>query len=178
MLSSQRIALDVRVDEGPQYRLSGISFKNNKSIKSRERLRQFFPLNDGDIFSREKIAAGLENLRKAYGQIGYVNFTSVPDTSFDEENKSISLVVDVDAGKQFHVGAVDVLGLEDPTRERFLESLPIKTGQVYSSKVWEQTLRMQGSLLSCDCPNRQQKRLDEKSGIVTLALDFRPCTPN
>ena len=114
--------------------MSGISFKNNKAIKSRERLRQFFPLNDGDTFSREKIAAGLANLRNAYGQIGYVNFTSVPDTSFDEENKSISLAVDGDEGKQFHVGAIDVLGVEDPARERFIESLPIRPGRSIAAR--------------------------------------------
>jgi len=25
------------------------------------------------------------NLRKAYGEYGYINFTSVPDTRFDDE---------------------------------------------------------------------------------------------
>jgi outer membrane protein insertion porin family len=44
-------------------------------------LRHLFPIKDGDIISREKIGKGLENLRKVYGQFGYINFTSVPDTS-------------------------------------------------------------------------------------------------
>lgn len=174
----QRIALDVHVDEGHQYRLSGITFKNNKAIESRERMRQFFPINDGDIFSRDKIATGLENLRKAYGELGYINFTSVPDTVFNDDTDLISLVIDIDEGKQFRVGAIQVLGLDDSARDKVMESLPVKAGEIYSSKVWEQTLLMKESLLPCDCPNRTQKKLDERSGIVALIFDFRPCDKN
>jgi outer membrane protein assembly factor BamA len=174
----QSVALDVHVDEGSRYRLSGITFKNNKAITVSERLRQFFPVNDGDIFSREKIAAGLENLRKAYGEIGYINFTSVPDTAFDEENNSISLAIDIDEGKQFRIRAIRVLGLEDSARQQFLKSLPIKSGQIYNSWVWEQALPTKEALLPCDCPNRQQRLLDEKFGIVMLTFDFRPCNTN
>ena len=175
---SQRIVLDVHVDEGLRYRLSGISFKNNKAIKSHGRLRQFFPINDGDIFSREKIATGLENLRKAYGEIGYINFTSVPDTVFNDDSDSISLVIDIDEGKQFRVGAIQVVGLDDAARESFVQSLPAKVGQVYNSKTWEKTALTQSSLPICDCPDRWQRLYNEKSGVVTLSFDFRPCTAN
>src|SRR6202020_477520 len=51
------------VDEGDQYRLGKITFKNNKAISNVAALRSLFPLKDGDIFSRAKIAKGLENLR-------------------------------------------------------------------------------------------------------------------
>ena len=85
--ASQRMALSFQVEEGLQYTLGEITFKNNKVISDVAALRGLFPINDGDIFSREKIAKGLENLRKAYGDRGYINFTSVPDTKFDDEKK-------------------------------------------------------------------------------------------
>ena len=53
--ASQRIALSVHVDEGSQYKLSHITFTNNKAITSVETLRGFFPIVNGEIFSREKI---------------------------------------------------------------------------------------------------------------------------
>lgn len=167
------------MDEGLQYRLSGINFKNNEAIKNSERLRQLFPIYDGDIFSREKIGTGLDNLRKAYDELGYINFTSVPDTAFDEESRSMSLTIDIDEGKQFRVGAIKVLGLEDSAREQLLQSLPIKGGQIFSSQVWEKTVAVQPSLFpQCECDAREAERLDEKSGLVTFTLDFRPCTAN
>ena len=101
--TNQRIALSIYVDEGQQYSLGEITFKNNKAITSAEALRGLFPIKDGDIFDREAIAKGLGNLSFAYGQLGYINFTSIPDATFSQEGRTISLTVDIDEGKQFYV---------------------------------------------------------------------------
>ena len=173
---SQRIALSIHVDEGLRYTLRGITFKNNKAIEDTEVLRGLFPITDGDIFSREKIATGLENLRKAYGELGYINFTSVPDTTFDDENKAVSLEIDLDEGKQFYVRSVKVLGLDGAARQELLRSLPIKSGQTLTSKAWEMLLLKYDSMLP-DCPCRfdEAQHMDEHSGTVAVTLDFRPC---
>jgi len=172
--ASQRIALSVHVDEGSQYKLSHITFKNNKAISSVETLRGFFPIVNDEIFSREKIGKGLDNLRKAYGELGYINFTSVPDTQLDDENRLITLDVDIDEGKQFRVGSVKVEGVEESLRKELLKTFTV--GQIYSSSLWETSLMKYSAMFQgCNCPNREQERLDEKSGIVMLTLDFRPC---
>ena len=49
--------------------------KQQSNPPTRRALRSMFPLKDGDIFSRDKIAKGLEALRKAYGEFGYINYT-------------------------------------------------------------------------------------------------------
>jgi outer membrane protein insertion porin family len=172
---SEQIALILTVEEGAQYRLRSIGFRNNRAIKNAKYLRGLFPIADGEIFSRAKIARGLDNVRRTYSERGYVNFTSVPDTRIDEEARLISLVVDMDEGRQFHLQQIVVLGLADSAREDLLKSLPIQPGQLFTGKAWE------GSLISSlpmfpDCPCRQQQKLDERDGLVTLTLDFRPCS--
>jgi outer membrane protein insertion porin family len=177
---SQLVALSVHVDEGPRYTLGGIAFKNNnnKAIRNLDALRVLFPIADGDIFSREKISTGLENLRKAYVQLGYVNFTSLPDSKVDDGNNLVSLDIDLDEGKQFFVGSVQVLGAESD-REQILKDLPVKRGQVYDSRLWEASLLMYTSKFpDCGCRQYETRSLDEKSGTVKLILDFRPCPPN
>jgi outer membrane protein insertion porin family len=72
------VDITMPVEEGDKYRLGKITFKNNKAITNVAALRSLFPLKDGDIFSRDKIAKGLEALRKAYGQYGYINYTAFP----------------------------------------------------------------------------------------------------
>ena len=49
-------------------------------IGNAKALRNLFPLKDGSILDRMAIAKGLENLRSAYGELGYINFTPVPST--------------------------------------------------------------------------------------------------
>lgn len=145
MAASQSLSLSVRVDEGARYNLSRIAFKNNKAISNRDLLRGLFPIADGNILSREKIATGLENLRKAYGELGYINFTSVPDTKFDDENRRTSLVIDIDEGKQFRVSSVDVLGLDETSRQEILNDFPI--GQVYNQRFFVLLLEKYYSIL-------------------------------
>jgi outer membrane protein assembly factor BamA len=69
---SERIGVAVQVDEGQQYLLGGIRFRNIRAISNEKFLRDLFPLKDGKIFSRKEIAKGLDNLRFAYRQLGYI----------------------------------------------------------------------------------------------------------
>jgi outer membrane protein insertion porin family len=174
--SNPQIALFVHVDENAQYRLGGITFKNNRAIYS-ARLRDLFRIRNGDIFSREKIANGLENLRKAYGEFGYLNYTGVPSTTFDDEKKLAYLEVDVDEGKEFIVSDVKVEGLDGTARQHLLKELALKPGGVYNSRLWELSLSRISSLFpGCDCNPFGPLHLDERTGTVEITLDLRPCS--
>ncbi len=172
--TSRRIALSFHVDEGLQYRLREITFKNNKVIRDLAALRGLFPINDGDIFSREKVATGLDNLRKAYGDMGYINFVSVPDAKLDDDNRLASLDIDVDEGKQFHMGAVNILGLDESTRKELLDTFPMKRGQIYDNKLFESFLVNHASMFP-EGGHGYSLKQNAKAGTVTASFDFRPC---
>jgi outer membrane protein insertion porin family len=163
------------IEEGDRYRLGKITFKNNKAISNVNALRSLFPMKDGEIFSREKIAKGMENLRKAYGVAGYINFTTVPDTSFDDEKKLVNLAFDVDEGKQFYVRRIEFQG-NTTTRDKVIRrEIALEEGQVYNSRFWELSLLRLNQLgyfdqLKPDDPNTTERHLDEKNGTVDLTL--------
>src|SRR4029077_14309686 len=157
------------------YTLGGITFKNNKAVANVQALRSLFPIKDGDVFSREKIAKGLEALRKAYGQLGYINFTSVPNTTFDDPKRLIFLEIDVDEGKQFYVRRIEFQG-NTTTRDKVIRrELALEEGNIYNSHLWELSLQRLNQLsyfdqLKPDDPNTTDKKLDEKTGAVDLTL--------
>ncbi|MGA2004254.1 MAG: outer membrane protein assembly factor BamA, partial [Terriglobales bacterium] len=163
------------ITEGARYHLSSITFKNNKAIQNVKALRGLFPMRDGDIFNREKIAKGLENLRKAYGEAGYINFTAVPDTKFNDEKRTVDLVIDVDEGKQFYVRRIEFQG-NTTTRDKVIRrEIALEEGQVYNSRFWELSLLRLNQLgyfdqLKPDDPNTTERHLDEKNGTVDLTL--------
>lgn len=171
----QRIAFSFHVDEGSQYSLAEISFQNNSAIRDVGALRGLFPLKDGDIFSREKIATGLDNLREAYGELGYTNFTAIPNTSIDDDKKLISLDIDVDEGKQFHVSGVNILGLDEYSQGQLLKEFPMKRGAVYNLKLFNLFLLQNRSRFS-PLTAIDRSTLDEKVGTITFTLDFLPCS--
>jgi len=126
------IDVTISVEEGRQYRLQDISFTGVTAFPVDD-LRTQFPINTGDIFNTDKIRVGLENLRKLYGVIGYINFTPVPDPKIDEDAGLISLVIDVDEGGLFHYGKLIVNGVESQpgAREKLLKAWQAYQGTPY-----------------------------------------------
>ena len=169
------VDITMSIEEGDQYHLGKITFKNNKAISNTAALRSLFPLKDGDIFSRDKIAKGLEALRKAYGEFGYINYTGVPSTTFDDDKKLAYLEIDVDEGKQFYVRRIEFVG-NTTTRDKVIRrELALEEGGVYNSRLWELSLLRLNQLsyfdqLKPDDPNVTDKKLDEKNGQVDLTL--------
>ena len=169
------VDITMPIEEGDRYRLGTITFKNNKAIPNSAALRNLFPMKDGDIFDREKVATGLKNLTKAYGESGFINFTPVPDTKFDDEKKTINLEIDVDEGKQFYVRRIEFAG-NTTTRDKVIRrEIALEEGNVYNSRYWELSLLRLNQLgyfdqLKPDDPNTTDRHLDEKAGTVDLTL--------
>jgi outer membrane protein insertion porin family len=169
------VDITMPIAEGDRYRLGSITFKNNKAISNTAALRSLFPMKDGDIFSREKVSTGLKNLTKAYGEAGFINFTPVPDTKFNDEKKTIDLIIDVDEGKQFYVRRIEFEG-NTTTRDKVIRrEIALEEGQIYNSRYWELSLMRLNQLgyfdqLKPDDPNTTERHLDEKNGTVDLTL--------
>jgi outer membrane protein insertion porin family len=161
------IAIKVLV-EGRQYRLGDLRIINMAAFSEPE-LRDVFLIQRGEIFSREKIAKGLEELRRVYGRDGYINFTAVPDTVFDENNDSVNLEIDVDEGKQFRLRSFEVLGANPETKAQLLHDLDLKPGDVYHAGSLMRLGKERPDLLS---DPGFDLRLDEREGAVDIVLDF------
>jgi len=134
------VDITVPVEEGARYRLKQITFSGNKTITNTAVLRRQFRMKDGEIFNADMVRKGLEDLRKVYGALGYINFTSVPDTTLDEEHKLITLKIDIDEGKQFYVRRIEFQG-NTTTRDKVIRrELAIEEGNLYNSQLWELSL--------------------------------------
>ena len=168
-----QIAVAVHIEEGQQYRLEEIRFKNNRAITNVQALRSLFPINDGDVFDRAAIAKGLENLRFAYGEFGYVNLTSVPNTRFNEKQQTISLDIDMDEGKQFYVSAISLLGLDN----HLLEDSPLQPGNIYNQRLARLFIQEHApsSLADALPDSRIHLQLNEQTGTLAITFDFRDC---
>jgi outer membrane protein insertion porin family len=169
------VDITMSIEEGERYTLGGITFKNNKAVTNAKALRSIFPIKDGEIFSKEKVGKGIKNLEKAYGELGYINFTSIPETRFDDDKKLIFLDIDVDEGKQFYVRRIEFQG-NTTTRDKVIRrEVALEEGNIYNSRLWEVSLLRLNQLgyfdqLKPDDPNITVRQLDEKNGLVDLTL--------
>lgn len=136
----KRIDILMPIEEGGRYRLGNIVFTGNKAVTNARALRATFVIKDGEWFNATAISKGLDNLKKAYGQLGYINFGAIPKLSYDEQKKTVSLNIDIDEGKPFYVSRIEFEG-NTITRDRVIRrELLLEEGQVYNSQLWEYSL--------------------------------------
>ena len=136
----KRIDIEMTIEEGGRYRLGAITFTGNKQISNLKALRATFPIKDGEWFSATGIQKGLENLKKAYGSLGYINFGAIPKLIVDDRKKTVSMNIDIDEGKQFFVSRIEFQG-NTVTRDRVIRrDLMLDEGSVYNSQLWEYSL--------------------------------------
>ncbi|HEY6446171.1 MAG TPA: outer membrane protein assembly factor BamA [Acidobacteriaceae bacterium] len=136
----KRIDIHMNIEEGERYRLAGITFTGNKAAPNSKALRAIFPQKDGEIFNMTAFQKGLEALRKAYNQMGYINFSPIPTPSFDDTKHTVTWNIDIDEGKQFTVARIEFTG-NTTTRDFVIRrELLLQEGQVYNSHLWEMSL--------------------------------------
>jgi outer membrane protein insertion porin family len=170
------VDITIPIEEGERYRLGGITFKGNKAIKDAALLRSLFPMKDGDIFNTDNIRKGLENLRKGYGELGYINFTSVPDTQIDDDKKLIRLEMDLDEGKPFYIRRIEFVG-NQTTRDKVIRrELAVEEGGIFNGRAWEFSilrLNQLGYFEQLKPEEDSERRLNEKEGTVDLTLKVK-----
>jgi len=59
-----------------------------------------FNLKSGDVFSSDKIAQGLNQMRTAYTARQHSNFAALPDAKVNDSKGIIDLLIDCDEGKR------------------------------------------------------------------------------
>ncbi|MFN3324460.1 MAG: outer membrane protein assembly factor BamA [Bryobacteraceae bacterium] len=134
----KRADISIPIEEGRQYRLGRINFAGVKLFRTPESLmRPLFQMSEGEVFSTAKLRKGLENLRKLYGEFGYIDFVPEPDINPIPGTDRIDLTISVDEGKQFFVRRIDFAG-NSTTRDKVIRrELLIDEGDMFNSRLWD-----------------------------------------
>lgn len=163
------VALTFKITEGKQYRLGRIQFKNARQFNS-DQLRRLFPIKEDEIFDTSKLGTGLEAMREAYAEDGFINMTAVPETDVDEQGGTVSLDVDVDEGKQFHISGVEVLGAEEKRVHDLLRQFRLSAGEIFDSRRVEEFARA----VNLKAEDDIRRVIDEKNAEVCLVIPAVP----
>jgi outer membrane protein insertion porin family len=168
--------ITIPIEEGQKFRLKVIHFKNNKAFTNAQFLRALFPIKDGATFDTHELGKGIENMRKAYGELGFINFAAVPSFDVDDQNKLITLNIDVDEGKPFFVRRIEFQG-NTTTRDRVIRrELLVQEGQVFNTRLWDLSVLRLNQLNYFETLKPEEdteRKLNEKDGTVDLTVKVR-----
>lgn len=169
------VTIEAVVEEGPLFHVGEVKFSGNRAY-STDDLRAQFPVKKGDVFTRSRIAGGLEAIRILYAKIGYIDFTPLPNTEVAAD--TVNLTVDIDEGKQYRLGSLEFVGsatLADKLRSRW----ELELGNPFDGTYLEKFIEQNRSLFSVafDPDNAIKVGRNCKSASVTLLIDLDPQHP-
>ncbi|HEX6649107.1 MAG TPA: BamA/TamA family outer membrane protein, partial [Pyrinomonadaceae bacterium] len=136
-------------------------------------------LNKGDIANGEKVSKGLfENLKKFYGQQGFIEYTAEPVPTFKDNPQNpnegvVDFTVTIEEGKQFTLRRLEFVG-NTFTRDNVLRrEVLINEGDIYNDAYWEYSvvkLNQLGYFNPIDKDKDVDRRTNDEEATVDLSL--------
>jgi len=176
----QHVVLTIHVDAGLQYWLGNVSFRNSDPdqglVFSVGELRPLLSLQEGDVFNVTKIRDSLDAIHRRYIEYGYFNFVATPVTEVNDSKQRISLIFELDQGKQFRISKVEVRGSVPGSEAKLISKL--HPGDIFKPSVVEDSVRAIAPGLSDEeLKKALSLRKNEKTGTVAIIVDFRQHPP-
>ncbi len=159
----------VRIDEGKQYRLGKITITGAKLLSS-ERIRAMLALREGDIADGEALHKWLiDDLGKIYHEAGYLDFYANDGRQYrvDPQNGGAEIVdykIKIEERSQYRVDAIKFAGKSDTSRDRLIDVMSVREGEIFSRKQLDDSI---------DELNRLGLTLDKDKDVIVTENHVR-----
>lgn len=135
-----RVHIVYALDAGERYRLGSVSFVGN-TVASSEDLRAAFTMAEGDWFRRADVSKAVERARRVIANRGYARCRFATDRNIDFATRTINLVIQVDEGRQYRVGRVDIRGNEMTRDSVVRRAVQLAPGDLWSDDAKDESKR-------------------------------------
>ena len=183
-LPNGRVDVVFTVNEGGKTGVRSIDFVGNNQF-STSRLRNLMQTTEmnwlsffksTDVYDPDKIASDQELIRRFYLKNGYADFRIIgSDVRYNADGKGYDLVVTVDEGRQYRVGAVNVeTQIPDLDRTVLASTVKLAVGEVYNGELVDKSVEAmtrevarKGYAFSSARPRGER---DPATGLITLTF--------
>jgi outer membrane protein insertion porin family len=99
----------IRVQEGPQYRISDLSIQGNRLLTEPE-IRGLIRTQAGGIFSREALQGDIVAITDRYAELGYLFADVAPITDVQRGPNTVKVSLDITEGRQAFINRIEITG--------------------------------------------------------------------
>jgi outer membrane protein insertion porin family len=169
----KHVDITMTVQEGDKFFIRNFNFVGMKLFRTPDLIEtQIFRMAPGEVFSTEKLQKGIEQLKKLYGNFGYIDFVPSPDPEPVPGTNKVDLTIDVDEGHQFFVRRIDFQG-NVTTRDKVIRrELLINEGDLFSNQLWETSVLRLNQLGYFDPLKPEDTLSDMKRDTKTNTVDL------
>jgi len=136
----EQFLVEIPVDAGEQYHLGELKVANCGMLKC-EAIAKMFGMNKGDILNYKRVKTTIDNIKKLYGDFGYIDADLIPEQTPHADTKAIDLTFNLDPGKQFVVHHIEFEG-NTKTRDRVMRrEFILAEGNFFSTRLLETSVQ-------------------------------------
>jgi len=180
----EKINLVVNIDKGKKVKISKIEFSGNESF-TKSKLRKMMkntkerglknPLRafKRSKFVKEKYEEDLQKIVETYKEKGYRDIKVEGSDPIFNENKTVSLKVDVSEGKKYFIGNVEFTGNTVYTDKYLKRKLGLFRGDVYNGVLLEKQIADATDPDADDITNLYQNNGYMFSNVVPVEVGVR-----
>ena len=134
-----------------------------------------FGLKQGDVVNFKKVKDTLDQIKKLYGNLGYINWSYLPEQSFDQKNKTMDLILNFQTDKRFYVKRINFVG-NTKTRDKVMRrEFILEEGKVFSSAALDMSVLRLNQLGFFDKIEEKDYEVkpDDKNATVDVDLKVK-----
>ena len=162
------------VDPGRQYTLTGVTFSGNTAFPT-DRLKAFIHEKTAEPANAVALSEDVEQIRRLYRTKGYMAAEIQTVPAFDEEKSAASFDLTVHEGDVYHMGDLDVRGLDDRTASKVDYLWELRGGAVYDASYFKRFVPQLKDVIKLgDWEIHLFESVNAKDHTVDVTLHFDP----
>ncbi|MGJ8683768.1 MAG: outer membrane protein assembly factor BamA [Nonlabens sp.] len=138
--STNRVDMKIDIDKGEKVKIDAITFTGNELIEDKKlrkamrntKQRNVFRILKRSKYVEEKYQEDLSSVLDAYKEKGFRDARIIGDTLIKNNDKRISLDIEVEEGRKYYFGNIDFVGNTVYTDEQLRRILKVDKGDVYN----------------------------------------------
>lgn len=138
----QDIYITVNIVEGPQYKVSEIKLAGELLVPEEE-LRKLIKIEEGAVFSRERLTESIKLITDRLGDDGYAFANINASPQLDKETQQVAFTFFIDPGRRVYVRRINITG-NNRTRDEVIrrEMRQFEGGWYSTSKINQSKTRI------------------------------------
>ncbi len=169
------LIVHVHVDEGPVYKLAGVTAANPEVLRIAKRAG--VRLNETADFS--KLRAAEDSIEKSWRHQGYMHARASEERQIDDKARTVRVALTVDAGPQYKFRALNIQGLDLISEPVIRKMWGLKEGMPFNLDYPQHFLDVVKSegVLDNLGKSEAQPKIDDQTKLVDVTLVFNGAPP-
>jgi outer membrane protein insertion porin family len=172
--TKEQFLVEIPIEAGDQYHLGELKLDNCGIFKC-EMLANMFQMKKGDILNYKRVKTTTDNIKKLYGNFGYIDVDFISDQTPHPETKTLDLAFNLQPGKQFTVHTIEFEG-NTKTRDKVMRrEFVVEEGRVFSTQLLDQSVQRLNMLGYFDKIEEKDYSVtpDPKTGMVDVRVKVK-----